>query len=140
MTEGTVARRATVPRFLPAMRVTVILQALTLLVQAVTAGTLLSSPDGRMLHGLTALVVVGTAAVQLLVAILVWRPGGGSPGFIANSAFMLVLSLAAAALGDAHVPELHVPLGVLLFGGSVMLIMRAWSGRPGEGRRGSPLA
>ncbi|MDP4505294.1 hypothetical protein [Nonomuraea turcica] len=38
-----------------------------------------------MLHDLTALVVVFTGAIQLLVAILVWRPGGGSPRFIINS-------------------------------------------------------
>ncbi|TYB53522.1 hypothetical protein FXF51_49400 [Nonomuraea sp. PA05] len=112
-----------------ALRVTVILQAVALLIQATTAGTLLASPDGRTLHGVTALAVVATAAAQLLVAVLVWRPGGGSPRFVAGSAFMLVLSLAAAALGDLHVPELHVPVGTLLFGGSVMLVIRAWSGR-----------
>ncbi|GAA2216086.1 hypothetical protein GCM10009850_115550 [Nonomuraea monospora] len=126
MTGSALAAR---PRFLAAMRVTVILQAVALLVQAATAGTLLASPDGRALHGVTALAVVATAAAQLLVAVLVWRPGGGSPRFIAGSAFMLVLSLAAAALGDLHAPELHVPLGTLLFGGSVVLVVRAWSGR-----------
>ncbi|MCF6476394.1 hypothetical protein FAF44_49855 [Nonomuraea sp. MG754425] len=110
------------------MRVVVTLQAVALLVQSITAGLLLGSPDGRMLHGLTALAVVFTTAVQLLVAILVWRPGGGSPRFLANSAFMLVLSMAEAALGEAHAPGLHVPLGVLLFGWSVILLLRVWSG------------
>ncbi|MDP4505325.1 hypothetical protein [Nonomuraea turcica] len=83
-----------------------------------------------MLHGLTALVVVFTGAIQLLVAILVWRPGGGSPRFIINSVFLLILSMAEAAIGEARAPELHVPLGVLLFGGSVVLLSQAWSQGP----------
>ncbi|MDP4511528.1 hypothetical protein Q9G87_57045 [Nonomuraea sp. G32] len=129
---GASARNA-VPRFFPTMRITVTLQALALLIQSITAGFLLASPDGRMLHGLTALVVVFTGAIQLLVAILVWRPGGGPPRFIINSAFLLVLSMAEAAIGEAHAPELHVPLGVLLFGGSIVLLSQVWS--QGRGSR-----
>ncbi|MFD1539271.1 hypothetical protein [Nonomuraea guangzhouensis] len=117
----------TTPRFFPTMRITVILQAAAMLTQAITAGLLMSSPDGRALHGVTAVVAVAAGAIQLLMAILVWRPGGGSPRYVVNSTFLLVLTLAEAALGDTHVPAVHVPLGVLLFGGSVVLLSRVWS-------------
>lgn len=122
----------TTPRFFPTMRITVTLQAAAMLTQAITAGLLISSADGRALHGVTAVVTVAAGVIQLLVAILVWRPGGGSPRYLVDSTFLLVLTLAEAALGDAHVPALHVPLGVLLFGGSVVLLSRVWSRSTGS--------
>ncbi|MDP4511524.1 hypothetical protein [Nonomuraea turcica] len=49
---------------------------------------------GRALHGLTALAVVILSALQLLLAILVRHPEGGSPRLILTGTFMIVLSLA----------------------------------------------
>ncbi|MEU7863773.1 hypothetical protein [Nonomuraea sp. NPDC049141] len=112
------------PKFFPLLRVMAIVQAAAFLTQAITAGQLLSSPGGRALHAATAIAALAAGVLNLIAAILVWRPGGGSARFVGSAAFTLAITVAQAALGMAHVKALHVPLGVLLFGGSVMHISR----------------
>ena len=112
------------PKFFPLLRVMAILQAAAFLTQAVTAGQLLSSPGGRVLHAATAIAALAVGVLNLIAAILVWRPGGGSARFVGTAAFTLAITVAQAALGVAHVKALHVPLGVLLFSGSVMHVSR----------------
>ncbi|GAA3108149.1 hypothetical protein [Streptosporangium carneum] len=111
-------------RFLPALRVMLALQTVALLLQAITAGLLLSTPGGRGLHNASAGVVLVTALLYLVVAILVWRPGGGSPRAVAPAVAMVVLVLAQAMLGALHMKALHVPLGVLMFGGSLVQLVQ----------------
>ncbi|SNT00278.1 hypothetical protein SAMN05216276_102194 [Streptosporangium subroseum] len=117
----------TTPRFFPALRVTIALQTAALLIQAITAGLLLSTPDGRMLHGASALAVAVTSLLHLGAAILVWRPGGGSARAILPAAMLLVFTLVQMVLGMAHMKALHVPIGVLMFGASVMQLVQIWS-------------
>ncbi|MBG0826681.1 hypothetical protein HS041_02690 [Planomonospora sp. ID67723] len=114
------------PRFLPLLRTAIVLQAVAFLVQAITAGLLLSSPDGRMLHGISAVAAVLTGLLHLVAAILVWRPGGGRPGPIASASALLVLTLVQMVLGMAHMKALHVPVGVVMFGVSVMRLTQVW--------------
>ncbi|NRQ40816.1 hypothetical protein HII36_54780 [Nonomuraea sp. NN258] len=111
------------------LRVAVALQAATLLVQAITAGLLLSSPSGRMLHSVAAIAVVVAGLLHLVAAILVWRPGGGSARGIAPAVGLLVVTVVQMALGMAHMKALHVPLGVVMFAGSVLQLSRLWTGR-----------
>jgi len=111
------------------MRVTVTLLAVALLIQAVTAGLLLSAPGGRTAHSVTAAFVMLTGVAQLIVAILVWRPGRGSPRFAVTSALLLVLALAEALVGVAGLTALHVPLGAMLLAGSAVLASQIWSRR-----------
>ncbi|MFI9587324.1 hypothetical protein ACIHCQ_37150 [Streptomyces sp. NPDC052236] len=109
------------------MRITLPLQSAVILAQAVTAGLLLASvPVGRNLHGTMAGAVVLAVLLNLLAAVLAWRPGGASPRLILQSTPMLLFTLAQLSLGYAHVRELHVPVGVLMFGASIMLLMRSW--------------
>lgn len=117
------------PRFAATMRVTVTLLAIALLTQAVTAGLLLSTPGGRMAHSATAAFVVLAGVVQLVAAILVWRPGGGSPRFALISVFLLVTVLVEGLAGAARLTALHVPLGALLLAGGAVLASRTWSRR-----------
>jgi hypothetical protein len=112
------------PRFVPALRVAIAVQAATILIQAITAGLLLSTPDGRALHGLSAIGVLLAGVLHLVVAIMVWRPGGGSARVIAPAAGLLVATFVQMALGMAHVKMLHVPLGVLMFGAAVFQLER----------------
>ncbi|ADI11043.1 hypothetical protein SBI_07923 [Streptomyces bingchenggensis BCW-1] len=120
------AGRHRVPWF---MRITLLLQSAAILAQAVTAGLLLASvPIGRTLHAGMAQAVLGAVLLNLLAAVLAWRPGGGSPRLILKSTPMLVFTALQAVLGAAHVREVHVPLGVLMFGASVMLLMQARGG------------
>ncbi|MFG3532174.1 hypothetical protein ACGF8B_36400 [Streptomyces sp. NPDC047917] len=127
-TTGTTATTATTtdaaPRGARFLRVAVALQTLTIFLQAVSAGVLLSSSHGELLHGIGARVMYGASMLYLLAAVLAWRPGGGSPRPIAYASGFLVLASAQVVLGIAHVPSVHVPLGVLMFGLSVLVLAR----------------
>ncbi|MGP4098312.1 hypothetical protein [Nonomuraea sp. KM90] len=106
------------------LRVAIILQTLALLAAPITAGLLLTSPSGRVLHSISAYGVFTAALLHLIVAILLWRPGRGSPRTALYAAGFFGLTLAQIALGIAAATTLHVPLGVLLFGVSVLQLSR----------------
>lgn len=115
------------------LRVAVALQTVTLFFQATTAGLLLSSSHGELLHGVGARVMYGASMLYVLAAILAWRPGGGSPRPILYATGFLLLASAQVILGIAHVPSVHVPLGVLMFGLSVLALAARGAGA-GRGR------
>ncbi|MGW4802196.1 hypothetical protein ACWEPC_58260 [Nonomuraea sp. NPDC004297] len=94
------------------LKAAVVLHVVALLVQAVTAGLLLSSPGGRALHAASAMALLVVGLVHLVAAILVWRPGGGPASFIAPAAMLLLFTVVAAILGEMHVKVVHLPLGV----------------------------
>ena len=48
---------------------------------------------------------------------------------ILSAAGMLVATLAQMALGMGHIKTAHVPLGVLMFGVSLLQLGRVWSAR-----------
>jgi heme A synthase len=106
------------------LRVTAGLQTLALFLAPVTAGLLLTTPHGHALHSASAYTVWVVAVVQVVAAVLAWRPGGGSPGAILYAVVFLGLVSAQVALGIAHVKVVHVPLGVLLFGVSLLRLSR----------------
>ncbi|MFF9853901.1 hypothetical protein [Streptomyces litmocidini] len=111
------------------LRVSIALQTLTIFFQAATAGLLLTSPQGELLHGVGARVMYGATMLYVLAAVLAWKPGGGSPRPVLYSTGFLVLASVQVVLGIAHEPSLHVPLGVLMFGLSVLDLGRVLSGR-----------
>ncbi|MET9022169.1 hypothetical protein ABZV93_19520 [Actinopolymorpha sp. NPDC004070] len=116
-----------------AFRTLVALQAVSIFVQAITAGMVVAGRSGaKDLHGGTATLAFAFSLLTVVAAILVWKPGGGSARVIVPSAIMLVLIVVQAVLGGEHQKLLHVPLGVALFGGVIVMVMRAWS-RPGGG-------
>ncbi|MER5712619.1 hypothetical protein [Streptomyces sp. NPDC002122] len=98
------------------------LQTLSLFFQSVTAGMLLTSSQGYLLHEVGSRVMYGASMLYVLAAILAWRPGGGSPRPILHATGFLVLASAQVALGVAHVPAFHVPLGILMFALSVLAL------------------
>ncbi|MFE9564246.1 hypothetical protein ACFYM0_24415 [Streptomyces sp. NPDC006487] len=110
-------------------QVAIALQTLALFFQAVTAGMLLSSSLGHALHDAGSKVMYGASMLYVLAAILAWRPGGGSPRPILYASGFLVLASAQVVLGIAHMPSLHVPLGILMFGLSVLALGRVLSTR-----------
>ncbi|MBE1588722.1 hypothetical protein ACFPOI_54990 [Nonomuraea angiospora] len=111
------------------MRIAITVQTVAVFVQAITAGLLLSLPGGGALHSAGAYATFIVTLLHLVVAILVWRPGGGSPRPILYAAGFFVVTSAQIALGIAHVKTLHVPLGVLMFGMSVVQLGRIRAGR-----------
>ncbi|WP_101788559.1 hypothetical protein [Nonomuraea indica] len=108
------------------LRIALLLQTLALLLQAVTAGLLLSSPGGRAAHAASAIAVAVTVLLHLVAALVIRRRD-----VILPAVGMLVMTLAQMALGMAHQKTLHVPLGVLMFGGSMLQLARVWAGRRG---------
>jgi hypothetical protein len=113
-------------RFLMFLRVAVTLQAVVLLVQALTAGRLLSSPDGRDAHAATAVMVMAAVLLQLVAAALFWRPGRGTPRYLVSSGLQLGFAMLQFALAETHNKLLHVPVGVLMFGFSMLLVGQVW--------------
>ncbi|WP_440063671.1 hypothetical protein [Streptosporangium sp. OZ121] len=111
------------------LRAVIALQTLVVFTAPITAGLLLSSPSGQALHSASAYGVFTVSVVHLATAILLWRPGGGSPGPILYAAVFLGLTLAQVALGIARLKTLHIPLGVLLFGLSLLHLSRVLADR-----------
>ncbi|MEV0988263.1 hypothetical protein [Streptomyces sp. NPDC049949] len=129
--EGTTADGATAERRTRTfLRASIALQTLAVFFQAATAGLLLSTSYGETLHGVGARVMYGASMLYVTAAVLAWRPGGGSPRPVLYASGFLALASAQVVLGIAHVPALHVPLGVLMFGLSVLALARGTSKGP----------
>ncbi|GAA1370574.1 hypothetical protein [Streptomyces beijiangensis] len=129
------AQTAAVRGRLTFLQVAIALQTLTIFLQSVSAGLLLSTSYGEALHSAGARVMYGASMLYVLAAILAWRPGGGSPRPILYASGFLVLASVQVVLGVAHMPALHVPLGILMFGLSVLalghVLTPRWSARSG---------
>ncbi|MEV6373709.1 hypothetical protein [Micromonospora musae] len=106
------------------LQVAIALQTLTIFLQAVSAGLLLTSSYGETLHSVGARVMYGASMLYLLAAVLAWKPGGGSLRPVWQASGFLVLASVQVVLGIAHVPSVHLPLGVLMFGLSVLALAR----------------
>ncbi|MEU1816799.1 hypothetical protein ABZ543_16580 [Streptomyces roseifaciens] len=106
------------------LQITIALQTLTIFLQAVSAGLLLTSSYGETLHSVGARVMYGASMLYVLAAVLAWKPGGGSPRAVWHASGILVLASVQVVLGIAHVPSVHLPLGVLMFGLSVLALAR----------------
>ncbi|MEU6878430.1 hypothetical protein [Streptomyces sp. NPDC046712] len=120
-------RTTTAPGGPTFLKAAIALQTLTLFFQAATAGVLLTSSRGYLMHDVGSKVMYAASMLYVIATILAWRPGGGSPRPILHSVGFLVLASAQVVLGVAHVPSLHVPLGVLMFGLSLLALVRSLS-------------
>jgi hypothetical protein len=117
------------PRFLPFLRATIALQTAAIFFQAATSGLLLTSQLGETLHSAGARGMYAATMLYVLAAVLAWRPGGGSPRPVLYSTGFLVLASVQVVLGVAHVAALHLPLGVLMFGLSLLQLGQVLSAR-----------
>ncbi len=106
------------------LRTAIAVQTLTIFFQAVSAGLLLTSSYGATLHDVGSRVMYGASMLYVLAAVLAWKPGGGSPRPVWHASGFLVLASVQVVVGIAHVPSVHVPLGVLMFGLSVLALAR----------------
>ncbi|MGW0707981.1 hypothetical protein ACWD4G_18845 [Streptomyces sp. NPDC002643] len=106
------------------LRIAIALQTLTIFLQAVSAGLLLTSSYGETPHSVGARVMYGASMLYVLAAVLAWKPGGGSSRPIGHASGFLALASLQVVLGIAHVPSVHLPLGVLMFGLSLLALAR----------------
>ncbi|MFG1655344.1 hypothetical protein ACGFIY_02295 [Micromonospora chersina] len=133
---------ANAPRRSSFLQIAIALQTLTIFLQAISAGLLLTSSYGETLHSVGARVMYGASMLYVLAAVLAWKPGGGSPRPIWHASGFLVLASVQVVLGIAHVPSVHLPLGVLMFGLSVLALAQAAGARvaswPGDHAEAAP--
>lgn len=106
------------------LQIAIVLQTLTIFLQAVSAGLLLTASYGETLHSVGARVMYAASMLYVLAAVLAWKRGGGSPRPIWHASGFLALASVQVVLGIAHVPSVHLPLGVLMFGLSVLALAR----------------
>ncbi|MEV6198544.1 hypothetical protein AB0M64_01065 [Streptomyces sp. NPDC051771] len=126
------------PAFHRTVRVAVGLQTLALFFQAGTAGALLVSPTGALLHDVGSRVMYGASMLYLVAAVVAWRPGGAGPRPILYASGLLVLASVQVALGIAHLPAFHVPLGIAMVVLSTLDLVRATAA--GTAPRGARIA
>ncbi|WP_245641819.1 hypothetical protein [Nonomuraea candida] len=113
------------------LRVAVLAQAAALVVAASFAGQAVESESMVETHVMAGMVVHLLALVQIVLAVLVWRPGRGA-------GWPALASVALFVVGAAqHVTWLwlgaHLPTGVVLFGLVTAVLIWAWS--PAAARR-----
>jgi cytochrome b len=111
-------------RFQGFLRVTTAVQAAAVLLQAVTAGMLLSG-GGRAAHAFFTYAVLAAIVLNLVAAV---RAGRSFRDF-APALAMLVLAAVQIVVGIMKIRGVHVPLGVLLFGGAMLQLAQAWPSR-----------
>ncbi|MEV7025770.1 hypothetical protein [Kitasatospora sp. NPDC093558] len=117
-------RTTTVRRPFPLLRIAIALQTLTIFLQAASAGLLLTASYGETLHSVGARVMYAASMLYVLAAVLAWKPGGGPLRPVWEASGFLLLASAQVVLGIAHVPSVHLPLGVAMFGLSVLALAR----------------
>src|ERR1051326_1134219 len=113
-------------------RVTLCVQALDALAQAVLAGRFLSG-DFAMLaaHEINATRgVVSVAFTQIVVAVLAWRRSGASGWLVVTVVVVFVATVGQIVLGFTRVLGLHVPLGVSIIATAGWLAVWVCTHRP----------
>ncbi len=114
-------------------RVAALLELLSLITQAVTAGQLLDRGSLGSLHASGSMLVHVFALVLLVAAILLVRPGRGPAWPIAAAAVILVGGGVQSALGGTGLVAAHVPVGVLIIIATTWLVFRPVAPRPAAG-------
>ncbi|MFF5207756.1 hypothetical protein [Streptosporangium sp. NPDC000396] len=110
------------------LRILVTAQAVGLVVAAAFAGRAVQGGgDLAETHVMAGMVVHLIALLQIVAAVLVWRPGRGA-GWPALASLGLLL----IGMGQHFSWEMlgtHVPSGLILFGLTVAVLIWAWSPR-----------
>ena len=121
-TESTVGR--SVPTTLiRALQIAAVLSVLMVVWQGATAGKLISShPAALLYHQAGAIVLHVFTAAAAIAAFLLRRRSGGPLWPSVLAVVIFVCTLIQAAVGDAGVMSLHVPMALVLMLGSVVLL------------------
>ncbi|MFJ5991292.1 hypothetical protein [Lentzea sp. NPDC092896] len=112
------------PANLKLLHATVALQTAAVFVQSITAGLMMTLPYGHVLHSAGSYTLWVVTVVHVVVAVLAWRPGGGSARPIWYAVGFLALITAQVYIGVFHLTALHVPLAAALLVASVLYLLR----------------
>lgn len=108
-------------------RLLLTLTAVLVLLQPVSAGLFVTGDVNLLgMHSATAIFVALLCIALVVLGLLVWRPGRGPSWPLWLSVGMLLLVVAQTGFGFARQLELHFPLGVLLFGYTLLFTHKAW--------------
>ena len=113
--------------FLIPLRITSLVLLLVYLWQPISAGLLVTGRVGFVVwHDLGAGIATPVAILQVVFAILLRWPGGGTARPIIGAAVQAVLIVVQEIVGGSREFAIHFPLGVALFGGGLMYFVMAW--------------
>ncbi|MDX3246207.1 hypothetical protein [Streptomyces sp. ME18-1-4] len=108
-------------------RTTVTTEALLAFAQPVLIGGFLQGHYASLqLHKENATFTGVTAMVMLLAAVLQWRPGRGPAWPVFASLTVVAAIVAQIIMGYSRTLAVHVPLGVLIITGDVLLLVWVW--------------
>ncbi|TDD34095.1 hypothetical protein E1286_41295 [Nonomuraea terrae] len=112
-----------------ALRVTATAHLIGVLAQAALAGLFVTGDvDLLTWHQNNGGVTHAMLYLQLVSAVLLWRPARLSSRPALISLAMVLVETAQVALGNARLVAAHIPLGMLIFGMSAVFTMWAWRG------------
>ncbi|MCP2201643.1 hypothetical protein [Lentzea flava] len=102
----------------------VVLQTAAVFVQSITAGLMMTIPSGHVLHSAGSYTLWVVTVAHVVVAVLAWRPGGGSAQPIWYALGFLALITGQVYAGVFHLTALHVPLAAVLLVASLLYLLR----------------
>ena len=99
------------------LRVVLVCHALAVLTESVFAGQFLSGSDSQVkFHELTGWIVLAISLSQIAIAAALMRSAGVSLMLLFGSVFVLLGEALQIGTGYGRFLNVHVPLGVILFG------------------------
>ncbi len=108
---------------LPALRVSAVLHALSLILQPILAGFFLSGHDNLIdVHSMNGMLLVVLSLLQTVLAVVLWRRNVVRRQIFTQALVILVLEVVQLTVGFGHMLWIHIPLGTLLMVGTAMLM------------------
>lgn len=122
------------PRFtLVLLQVFLVLHALLVIAQPIMAGMYLSGEvDAMNVHSPIGSTLWMITMLQIVIAALYWRPGGGRLWPAIATVVLFFAEFTQMTLGHSSTLAVHVPLGVSIVAGVVL--MTVWSFTPAARR------
>jgi hypothetical protein len=112
-------------------RIVVTAEAVLAFNQAVFAGRFINGDYGAVAsHSTGAAITELVLMVEVVAAVLLWRPGRGPAWPILASLGLFLLVGVQIALGFSRALAVHVPLGVTVIALDILMLVWAWRYRP----------
>jgi hypothetical protein len=100
------------------LRIAIVCHALAVLTQAVFAGQFLSGSDSQVkFHEVTGWIVLAISLSQIAIVAALMRSGSISLMLLFGSIFIFLGEALQIGSGYGRFLNVHVPLGVIIFGG-----------------------
>ncbi len=112
------------------LRIVLICQTLAALTQSVFAGQFLAGSDSAVkFHEITGWVILALSAIQILIAGVLLRSGATPLWLFFSSFFVLLGAGLQIGTGYGRFLNVHIPLGVIIFGAIAVQTISVFSKR-----------